>query len=59
LFNVGNFNANDFDDVHDLKDIDLAVVKGNFAVAENGAIWMKMKKIDIELYILLHKILLL
>ena len=24
-----------------IKDIDLAVVKGNFAVAENGAIWMK------------------
>ena len=38
---IGNFNANDFDDAHDLKDIDLAVVKGNFAVAENGAIWMK------------------
>ena len=38
---VGNFDANSCDDVHDLKDIDLAVVKGNFAVAENGAIWMK------------------
>ncbi len=38
---IGNFNANDFDDAHDLKDIDLAIVKGNFAVAENGAIWMK------------------
>ena len=38
---VGNFNPNDFDDAHDLKNIDLAVVKGNFAVAENGAIWMK------------------
>lgn len=38
---VGNFDANDFDDAHDLKNIDLAVVKGNFAVAENGAIWMK------------------
>ena len=38
---LGNFNANDFDDAHDLKDIDLAIVKGNFAVAENGAIWMK------------------
>ena len=36
-----DFNANDFDDAHDLKNIDLAVVKGNFAVAENGAIWMK------------------
>ena len=38
---VGNFDANSCDDVHELKNIDLAVVKGNFAVAENGAIWMK------------------
>ena len=38
---VGNFNANEQEDVHTLKDIDLAVVKGNFAIAENGAIWMK------------------
>ena len=38
---LGNFDQNSFDDVHDLRDIDLAIVKGNFAVAENGAIWMK------------------
>ena len=38
---LGNFDANSYDDAHDLKDIDLAIVKGNFAVAENGAIWMK------------------
>lgn len=38
---LGNFDANGQDDVHDLKDIDLAIVKGEFAVAENGAIWMK------------------
>jgi len=38
---LGNFEQNSFDDVHDLRDIDLAVVKGNFAIAENGAIWMK------------------
>ncbi|MDD3056443.1 MAG: LUD domain-containing protein [Aliarcobacter sp.] len=38
---VGNFYSNDFEDAHDLKNIDLAVVRGNFAVAENGAIWMK------------------
>ena len=36
-----NFEPNDYDDPHDLKNVDLAVVKGNFAVAENGAIWMK------------------
>ena len=38
---IGNFDANEQEDVHTLKDIDLAVVKGNFAVAENGAIWLK------------------
>ena len=38
---LGNFNANGFEDAHDLRDIDLAIVEGNFAVAENGAIWMK------------------
>jgi len=40
-FTLGNFDANEQKDAHNLKDIDLAVVKGNFAVAENGAIWMK------------------
>lgn len=40
---IKNFNPNEEDDPHNLKDIDLAIVKGNFAVAENGAIWMKNK----------------
>jgi len=39
--NLGNFNENECDDPHKLKDIDLAIVKGNFAVAENGAVWVK------------------
>ncbi len=38
---LGNFDANDKDDVHDIKDIDLAIVKGEFGVAENGAVWVK------------------
>ncbi|KLE11569.1 LUD domain-containing protein [Aliarcobacter butzleri] len=38
---LGNFDSNSQDDAYNLKDIDLAIVKGNFAVAENGAIWMK------------------
>lgn len=38
---LGNFDPNEEDDPHNLKDIDLAIVKGNFAVAENGAVWMK------------------
>lgn len=38
---LSNFDANKEEDVHNLKDIDLAIVKGEFAVAENGAVWMK------------------
>ena len=38
---IGNFNANEQEDVHNLQNIDLAIVKGNFAIAENGAVWMK------------------
>ena len=38
---IGNFDANLCSDAHDLENIDVAIVKGNFAVAENGAIWMK------------------
>ncbi|MGA1940061.1 LutC/YkgG family protein [Arcobacter sp. YIC-310] len=40
-FSLKNFDSNEQDDPHKLKDIDLAVVKGNFAIAENGAVWMK------------------
>ena len=40
-FTLGNFDSNEQEDPHNLRDVDLAVVKGNFAVAENGAIWMK------------------
>ncbi len=38
---LGNFDANNEDDPHKLKDIDLSVVSGEFAVAENGAVWLK------------------
>lgn len=38
---LGNFDPNEEDDSHALEHIDLAIVKGNFAVAENGAVWMK------------------
>ena len=38
---LSNFDANSEDDAHNLKDIDLAIVKGEFAVAENGAVWIK------------------
>jgi len=38
---LGNFQENSFENARDLKDIDLAIVKGHFAVAENGAVWVK------------------
>ncbi|MGA1931766.1 LutC/YkgG family protein [Arcobacter sp. YIC-464] len=40
-FSLKNFEPNDEEDAHNLRDIDLAVVRGNFAIAENGAVWMK------------------
>lgn len=39
--NLTNFYANEEEDPHNLKDLDLAIVKGNFAVAENGAVWIR------------------
>lgn len=38
---LGNFDPNEEEDAHNLKDIDLAIIKGEFAVAENGAVWVK------------------
>jgi len=38
---LGNFNSNDITDPHDLKEVDLAIIKGEFAIAENGAVWVK------------------
>ena len=38
---LGNFIANDEIDPHNLRGVDLAIVKGEFAVAENGAVWLK------------------
>lgn len=40
---LGNFDSNAQEDAHNLKDVDLAIVKGEFAVAENGAVWIKNK----------------
>ena len=43
-FTLGNFNPNEQDDPHNLKDIDLAVVKGDIAISENGAVWLNNPK---------------
>jgi len=42
-FTNDNFKANEELDPHNLKDIDLAIIKGEFAVAENGAVWVSNK----------------
>ncbi|MEN8121908.1 MAG: LUD domain-containing protein [Bacteroidota bacterium] len=34
-------NISDYSDPHQLQNIDLAVIKGDFGVAENGAIWVE------------------
>lgn len=39
-FKDANVDVNSMDTPHETKDIDLAVVKGEFAVAENGAVWV-------------------
>ncbi|MBV5279221.1 MAG: LUD domain-containing protein [Campylobacteraceae bacterium] len=39
--NVATRDANETDDPHTLKDVDLAIIQGEFAVAENGAVWVK------------------
>jgi len=39
--NVATRDANASDDPHTLRDVDLAIIKGQFAVAENGSVWVK------------------
>ena len=41
--NVATKDANATDDPHTLRDVDLAIIQGEFAVAENGAVWVKEK----------------
>lgn len=36
----GNTRLDDFDDPHDLEDVHLAIGRGHFGVAENGAVWL-------------------
>jgi len=37
----GNFDCDQVDDPHSLAAVDWAIVRGEFAVAENGAIWIR------------------
>ncbi|MEA5460031.1 LUD domain-containing protein [Arcicella sp. LKC2W] len=44
LSSLADFNLN-ISDPHDLEMLNLAIIKGDFAVAENGAIWVSEKHI--------------
>lgn len=37
---IGNFDLASIDDPHEVAGVDLAVLPGEFAVAENGAVWV-------------------
>ncbi|MDX1808029.1 MAG: LUD domain-containing protein [Sulfurospirillaceae bacterium] len=56
--NIGHIHTNNVKDPHDLKDIDLAVIQGEFAVAENGAVWVKEdQNINRAVYFIARKLL--
>ena len=53
-----HIKTNDIDDPHALKDIDLAIIKGEFAVAENGAVWIKEEEnLNRAVYFIARKLL--
>jgi L-lactate dehydrogenase complex protein LldG len=55
---IDHINANDIDDPHALKDIDLAIIQGEFAVAENGAVWiMENGNLNRAIYFIARKLL--
>jgi len=54
--NLGNVNLQSIKDPHDLNNVDLAIVKGEFGVAENGAVWVSSKHDHRALYFLAQNI---
>ncbi|MDI3321126.1 LutC/YkgG family protein [Pinibacter soli] len=44
---IGNFETVISDpEIHNLKNVDLAIIKAKFAVAENGAVWITEKEVQ-------------
>ncbi len=55
---IDYIKPNDIDDPHSLKDVKLAIIKGKFAVAENGAVWVKEENnINRAIYFIAKKLL--
>lgn len=42
---LGNLDVTAVDDPHDLKDVDLAILPGEFGVAENGAVFVRAEPV--------------
>lgn len=42
---AGNFNIDMAEDPHDLEHVELAILEGEWGVAENGAIWLPEEKL--------------
>ncbi len=58
--NIKHVVINDINNPHDLKDMDLAIIKGEFAVAENGAVWIKEEdNLNRAIYFIARKLLIL
>jgi L-lactate dehydrogenase complex protein LldG len=51
---LADFSLN-ISDPHDLETLNLAIIEGDFAVAENAAIWVSEKHIPQYLAIVIHK----
>jgi len=46
---LGNVNLNELTKPKDLENVDLAIIKGEFGVAENGAIWISEAQFPIRI----------
>jgi L-lactate dehydrogenase complex protein LldG len=42
---IGNFDSSEVARPHELADVDVAIVRGEFGVAENGAVWTSGKEV--------------
>lgn len=58
IYDEATVNLNDVKDPHKLSNVDLTLIQGEFAIAENGAVWVKHKNVTLPaLYFLATNIL--
>jgi L-lactate dehydrogenase complex protein LldG len=56
---ISSFNPDDMDDPHNLDGIELAIVKGEFGVAENGCVWIPQNVRQKALYFIAENLVIL